>query len=292
MLRGRVRNTYSDWRRTRREEACRAANDGCRQHIVFDELQASVNSTVPTAVEACKGELEFASDKKKKEFLKGINENTILPCERTEEDVREAAAMLKHTQRNRKERKSWEARQTNKRTHEKVAILNKTYLLDSSLQGREILPQWVFDSMQITKTDTLELSDLVLSRWPGRHQQLVHWHAVLTGACIVSPSYVASAGEAGSCLSFSPAIRSKRFVWISDAWEREHPKLMRIISSAFRRAQCKWERLESKQDFLTSTHLFVDRATGQVRKFSAIALVSALEKVYEEPSLLIMALCD
>ena len=122
-------------------------------------------------MEACKGELEFASDKKKKEFLKGINENEILPCERTEEDVREAAAMLKHTQRNRKERKLWEARQTNKITHDKVAILNKTYFLDSSLQGREILPQWVFDSMQITKTDTLELSDLVLSRWPGRHQQ-------------------------------------------------------------------------------------------------------------------------
>ena len=179
-----------------------------------------------------------------------------------------------------------------KRKHAKINTSNKICFFDCSAQGDGKLPRWLLDTKHITETNALEGSDLVVSKWPGRHRQLIHWHAVLTGACIASPMYVASAGEAGSCLSFLPAIRSKRFVWVSDTWQNEHPNLMQIMSSAFRHADCKWERLQSKQDFLASTEFFVNRARAQIRKFSAIALVSAQEKVHEDPCETTVALCE
>ena len=69
----------------------------------------------------------------------------------------------------------------------------------------------------------------------------------------MTPSYLVSAGEQESCITYCCAIRSKRFVWLSDKWKDEHPTLLGVLRrSAFHNHATTWEELESRADFIAS----------------------------------------
>ena len=273
-------DTYAAWRRRRRADVTAAASG--REHVDVSALKQSLQESMPGLEDPCLREIDFAASKQRAEFLKGIAENTVLPHERTDADVQAAAALQQKKETARHERKQAAAKRAEKLQSKIIDMHGKLCYFDETVRGDGKPPAWCLRAVGLSETDTLERCQLVVTRWPGKHSLLVKWHAILTGAPIVSPLYLASGGKQGSCLSFQAAVRSKRFVWISNDWESTRPNLMKVINSALQTEGSKWERLESRQDFLTSTHFFVNRPTPQIRKFSAVALVTAEEKALQD----------
>lgn len=258
-----------------------AAASGCG-HVDVTALKARLQDSMPRLEDSCLREIEFATSKRRAEFLKGISEGTILPHERTDADEQAAAALQHKKETARQERKQVAAKRAAKLRSKIVDARGKLCYFDETAQGGGKPPQWCLQAAGISETPALEQCEVVVTRWPGKHSLRAQWHAILTGALILSPLYLASAGEQGACLSFQAAVRSKRFLWVSDDWESTHPNLMKVLEAACERQGSQWERLQSKEDFIASTKFFVDRPIKQIRRYAAIGLITAEEKALQD----------
>ena len=117
----------------------------------------------------------------------------------------------------------------------------------------EVIPDEILRGLGARKVSTVLEAQAIVHKKPGRHSALAEWHVALTGGSVMRPSYPGSAGEEGSYITYCCAIRSKRFVWLSDKWKDEHPTLLGVLRrSAFHSHATTWEELESRADFIAS----------------------------------------
>ena len=104
----------------------------------------------------------------------------------------------------------------------------------------------------------------------------VSWAACLTGAFVVTPAVYMQAA-AGPSLKYNPAVRTKRRLWASDAFQAEFPRLwlliLEVMSCALGLSQ--WKVIPSVEEF----DMAKVKAERGGHSAEVVALVSSAEAV-------------
>ena len=104
--------------------------------------------------------------------------------------------------------------------------------------------------------------------WEPKNSHL-SWDAALLGAWITSPAALRS--ESAPSLKLSPALRTRRHIWMSAGFSDEYPHLARLIAECAAQSGFKaWKFLESSASFAT--------LRSRKKDVEVVALVSTTER--------------
>ena len=94
--------------------------------------------------------------------------------------------------------------------------------------------------MALVEDVSLAPGGVLLAASPSEPTRNIKWIAILSGAAIVDTDYFVSGAAHGSCMSWKPAISTKRDIWLSADSVDSEPLLAALITWASRLPASKW----------------------------------------------------
>ena len=104
----------------------------------------------------------------------------------------------------------------------------------------------------------------------------VTWCALLFGGHVCDLACLEANGKGGVAFHFAAAIKSVRWVFVSDNFSQAHPELGAVVRRARGHENSKWKTLTSWDEFALKNHSFTGEhlIESSKQKYKALALAS------------------
>ena len=118
-------------------------------------------------------------------------------------------------------------------------------------------------------------ADIFVERQVSSPSDITAMASILTGGIVVSSGEFQDG--VGSVDAFDPAITTRRFVWMSDAFVAAEPILADLVSRAIRLPKSRWTRLAMLSDFVARVEMDLRRPAPKRKPREQLAIVTARE---------------
>ena len=119
-------------------------------------------------------------------------------------------------------------------------------------------------------------ADIFVERQVSRPSDITAVASALAGGIVVSSEEFLQDGM-GSVSAFDPAITTRRFVWMSDAFVEAEPILADLVSRSTRLPKSRWTRMATLSDFVAKVEMDRRRPARQRNPREQLAIVTACE---------------
>ena len=129
-------------------------------------------------------------------------------------------------------------------------------------------------SARIRVATQRDLASFFVAADPANPGQRTSWTVALQGASIVDRKYIESKGAKGVAFTYSPAIATRRKIFVCQKFQTSHPLLFDILKVAVNKPHSKWKLLTSWEQFAAAAETAYGShvPVRQRRQFDVLAL--------------------
>lgn len=131
----------------------------------------------------------------------------------------------------------------------------------------------------ISETDNcahIVTSEIFVERQVAKPSDITTLASALVGGKIVNDAEIMNG--AGSVIALEPAILTRRWVWLSDAFIAYEPTLADIVCKATQLPNSKWTRIATLDEFVSRVEMDRRRPAKQRRPRDQLAIVTESER--------------
>ena len=213
-----------------------------RPEVSIDEVQSLARSmTSHLMCEKVLAEEAFQQTKQYKNKLVAYLDNALLHASEVDEDCVQVAEAFKDAQRK-------EDAKNGRLRKRRADLLNPARVPNPCTKHVYYAPGVVPPNLDCLVGDP-EHADFIVEKDPSNPHDECYWCAFLLGTCICNDEFIRRHGQQGVCFNFNPAIHSKRQLFVSASFGREHPRLAEVLRFACSHHGSKWRELASLEAF-------------------------------------------
>lgn len=126
---------------------------------------------------------------------------------------------------------------------------------------------------RLRRCDDLAQADVFVVQDPTRVGILTQLAVSLRGGRLVTPRYLFSGGAAGASVAFRPAMRQPKWIWVSNRFQQQHPRIFNILKAVMT-VPHRWRWIDS-----CSAYLLRCRGKALAQQRQLIGLVTVVDKL-------------
>ncbi|CAE7707229.1 unnamed protein product [Symbiodinium sp. CCMP2592] len=213
-----------------------------RPEVSIDEVQSLARSmTSHLMCDKVLAEEAFQKTKQYKNKLVAYLDNALLHASEVDEDCVQVAEAFKDAQQK-------EDAKNGRLRKRRADLLNPVRVPNPRTKHVYYAPGVVPPNLDCLVGDP-EHADFIVEKDPSNPHDECYWCAFLLGTCICNDEFIRRHGQQGVCFNFQPAIHSKRQLFVSASFGREHPRLAEVLRFACSHHGSKWRELASLEAF-------------------------------------------
>ncbi len=203
------------------------------------DVQLAPQATVePQLTEAHWAEIRFNEKKVDTARIEALLANHLTPSEITPQLLAEAEEHLKKLAKNQRER--------TRDTKRVRCLVTKSAVNVEGAHVWSVAPASVdLARAGVVQASSPAATDIIMMNDPANAPMHLLFTAGLVGATIATPQYVETGGQIGAALAFQPAVKVKRWVYVSCGFITHSPQAAESLHEVLlhRRAGCSWNLL-------------------------------------------------